>query len=498
MGTNGLQQLSTKVLSRPHHQPAIEYERRWFSWGEFNQVANQVNDLIRESGAEADSKLVLIAKNRPSALAAYLGLIAQGYAFRMVYPFQSAASLIRELERVRPSVVIAAEETFNTELQHRMQIKGIAGIALFDGDKRAPLNARMVPGLEHAAIEASRVSAPAIEILTSGTTGAPKPFALDYNTVAEHIVGGRRTPSSEGLDPEQLPPILMYFPVGNITGLHSIIAPLLRGQKGVLLDRFCVSGWHDHLKRYRPQAAGLPPAAVQMLLEADLPKEDFACLKMIGSGSAPLDPGVQKAFEERYGVPILIAYGATEFGGPVVSMTPEIYARWGQKKPGSVGLPMTGAKIRIVDPDTGALLDAGGVGVLEVVSPRMGAHWIRTADLGYIDEDGFLFLCGRNDGAIMRGGFKVLPETIEKALLLHPSIAAAGVIGIPDHRLGQVPAAALELKSKAAEPSIHALEEHLRGHLNATHIPVKWRFVSELPRTASHKVHQPSLRKLFE
>ncbi|MAA60278.1 MAG: AMP-dependent synthetase, partial [Pseudomonadales bacterium] len=69
MGTNGLQQLSTKVLSRPHHQPAIEYERRWFSWGEFNQVANQVNDLIRESGAEADSKLVLIAKNRPSALA---------------------------------------------------------------------------------------------------------------------------------------------------------------------------------------------------------------------------------------------------------------------------------------------------------------------------------------------------------------------------------------------------------------------------------------------
>ncbi|RLU03757.1 MAG: acyl--CoA ligase, partial [Ketobacter sp.] len=244
-------------------------------------------------------------------------------------------------------------------------------------------------------------------------------------------------------------------------------------------------------------AGGLPPAGVQMILDADLPKEHFSSLKMIGSGSAPLDPTVHKAFEKRYGVPILLAYGATEFGGPVTSMTPDVYQEYGDNKVGSVGKAFPGVKLRIIDQDTLEEVPAGTQGILEVVSPRIGPDWIRTSDYGYLDEDGFLYLCGRSDGAIMRGGFKILPETIEKALLLHSSVAAAGVVGVPDHRLGQVPAAAIQFKT-GFEATVDELEHHLRDHIAATHIPVKWKFVEELPRTASYKVHQPSLRELFE
>lgn len=492
MGSSELHQLSAAVLNRTPDSHAIEFEKRWYTWGDLRRIASLVTDLIAESGAAANSKVALVAKNRPSAIAAYLGLMEKRFSFRMVYPFQSSISMAREIELVRPSVVIAAEETFDAEIIAALKSSGIAGVALSQQE------VTLVVGLERSTNDAVECEIPLIEIHTSGTTGAPKPFELDYATIATHIVGGRPTPSSAGANPELLPPVLMYFPAGNITGLHSTIAPLLRGQRGVLLDRFNVEGWHDHLKRYRPAAGGLPPAGVQMILDAQLPREDFASLKMIGTGSAPLDTSVHKAFEERYGVPILLAYGATEFGGPVCSMTPDVYAEWGDKKLGSVGKPLPGAQVRVVDQESGSVLPAGTMGLLEVVSPRMGPDWIRTSDIAYLDEDGFLFLCGRADGAIMRGGFKVLPETIEKVLLLHPAIAAAGVIGVSDHRLGQVPAAAIQLKAGADEPAVASLEKHLREHLAATHIPVKWKFVSELPRTASYKVHQPSLRKLFE
>lgn len=491
MDADSLQQLSASVLNRPSNQNAIEFERFWYSWGDFRLISTTVNDLIVESGAERAAKVVLVAKNRPSAIAAYLGLMEKGYSFRMVYPFQSAASMASEIASIKPAVVIAADETFEDELIASLKESGIAAIALHSK------HANFVSGLEHSSIKAAILDNPTIEIHTSGTTGSPKPFKFDYARVAHHIVGGRQTPSSEGPNPEHLPPILMYFPVGNITGLHATIAPLLRGQRGVLLDRFNVEGWHDHLKRYKPVAGGLPPAGVQMVLDAKLPVEDFASLKMIGSGSAPLDPSVQAAFESRYGVPILLAYGATEFGGPVVTMTPNLHAQWGKQKLGSVGKPLPGAKVRIVDPESNQQQPNNTLGILEVVSPRMGEQWIRTSDIAYLDDDEFLFLCGRADGAIMRGGFKILPETIEKALLLHPAVTAAGVVGVDDHRLGQVPAAAIQLNPNVDQPTFSELEQHLRKHIAATHIPVKWKYVSELPRTASYKVHQPTLRQLF-
>ena len=139
-----------------------------------------------------------------------------------------------------------------------------------------------------------------------------------------------------------------------------------------------------------------------------------------------------------------------------------------------------------------------GVGGSFRSSPKMGPDWIRTSDIAVIDEDAFLFHRGRADGAIMRGGFKMLPETIEHALLLHPAISAAGVVGLPDKRLGQVPAAAIQLKQGAEPPTEAALESHLRGHVYATHIPVAWRFVPELPRTVSLKIDRLALRQLFE
>ncbi|HSI17671.1 MAG TPA: fatty acid--CoA ligase family protein, partial [Sphingomonas sp.] len=258
-----------------------------------------------------------------------------------------------------------------------------------------------------------------------------------------------------------------------------------------------VAAWRDFIVRYRPKTSGAPPAAVAMILDADLPAEDLASLKFFSTGAAPLDPNVQRRFEQRYGIPILLSYGATEFGGPVASMTPQLRAEWGDAKFGSVGRAMPGVGLRVRDPETGEILGAGQEGILEVVSPRMGPDWIPTSDIAMIDADGFLFHRGRADGAIMRGGFKVLPETIEAALLLHPAVSAVGVVGVADPRVSEVPGAVIALRRDASAPGIAELETHLRQHLPATHLPVHWRFVDSLPKNPSFKIDRPALKQLF-
>ena len=111
---------------------------------------------------------------------------------------------------------------------------------------------------------------------------------------------------------------------------------------------------------------------------------------------------------------------------------------------------------------------------------------------------GFCIHRGRADGAIVRGGFKLLPDVIERALGLHEAVSAAGVTGIPDKRLGQVPAAAIQLKPGVPPPAVAELERHLRDQVEATHIPVTWRFVDTLPYTPMLKLDRVALRRLFE
>jgi long-chain acyl-CoA synthetase len=488
-----LEELSTRALVREASQPIIDFEDRWITWGEMRHVAERMGSLLDASGAPARAPIALVARNRPSSVAALLGLIARGNTIRMVYPFQSSAAMARDVERLKPSVLVGATEEFSEDMCAVLRNNGIAAVAISDMD------ATTVLGFEICHCRETEVPAyPRIEILTSGTTGPPKHFAVTFEMIAKHHVGVHMLASTQTSDLLKMPPMLLYFPLGNISGIYSTIPTMLRGRRAELWERFSVAAWHEHVLRYRPELSGVPPAGVQMVLDANIPREDLASIRALSTGAAPLDPTVQRAFEERYGIPVLLSYGATEFAGPVAAMTAELYADWGKRKFGSVGRPLPGAQLRVVDPETGAVLPPGREGILEVITPRIGSDWIRTSDVVMIDEDGFLFHRGRADGAIVRGGFKLLPETIERALLLHPAVSAAAVVGIPDTRLGQVPAAAIQLKPGFAAPELADLEAHLRAHVLATHIPVKWRFVEDLPRNRSMKTDRPAVRRLFE
>ena len=141
----------------------------------------------------------------------------------------------------------------------------------------------------------------------------------------------------------------------------------------------------------------------------------------------------------------------------------------------------------------------GETGLLELRGGNIGAdaEWTRTNDLASLDPDNFLWIRGRHDGAIIRGGFKVFPDDIVKALEAHPAVREAAATGLTDDRLGQVPVAAYVLKSGFAAPTDAELSAFLKGKLTPYQVPVRLMCLEEFPRTPSMKVSQPDLRELF-
>jgi long-chain acyl-CoA synthetase len=136
--------------------------------------------------------------------------------------------------------------------------------------------------------------------------------------------------------------------------------------------------------------------------------------------------------------------------------------------------------------------------VLEACVQRVSDDWIRTTDLASLDADGFLYLHGRADSAINRGGFKVLPEEVAHVLRQHAKVADAAVIGLADARLGQVPVAAVEPRQGTDAPTEDELEAYARSKLIAYQVPVRFLVLDTLPRNTSMKVSLPELRKMFE
>jgi acyl-CoA synthetase (AMP-forming)/AMP-acid ligase II len=240
------------------------------------------------------------------------------------------------------------------------------------------------------------------------------------------------------------------------------------------------------------------PAVIRMLLDAEVPKEDLASLDFLISASGPLDPETRDEFEARYGIPVKLAYGATEFAGSLCAWTPEMDREFGASKRDSVGRALPDTGLRIVDPDSGAELPIGERGLLEAMITSISDEWIRTTDIASIDEDGFVTLHGRADGAINRGGFKVLPETVRRVLISHPAVRDACVVGVPDARLGRVPFAAIEVVPGKPAPSEDELKDLVRQSLPVYNVPVAFAVVDDLPRNPALKVSLPAVAALYE
>jgi long-chain acyl-CoA synthetase len=488
-----LDRIIAASLAGPRDELALTWEGQSYDWGWLIDVARQVEEALQAAGVPGDAPVGFIPRQRPEAAGAFLSMVAADRSMTMIYSYQTVEAMAADVRKLRTAAVIAHEEDWTEPLIEAVREVGAAGVSLSrDGA------AALVPGLERLGPGDHR-SPPketSIELLTSGTTGPPKRYPIPFEQFRRCMLNSSFELGAGNSDKR---PAQITVPLANISGIYSFIVAAALRRPVILENKFNLASWRDYVKTYRPINLGGPPAIVKMILDADIPPEELQGAKFMTIGMGPVDPVLRRQFEAKYGIPILPCYGATEFVGAATAMTLDDHHKYGEAKFGSVGRGVRGVTLRIRDQETGEILKPGDekIGIVEVLHDDIGPDWIVTTDLGRLDDESFLYLHGRADGVINRGGFKIHPSTIESVLLQHPAVAACAVVGIPHERLGWVPVAAIEPRPGFEAPSPAEIDAFLRKGLPATNIPTDYRIVAELPRTPSLKVRVDAVRDMF-
>ncbi|WP_231744900.1 fatty acid--CoA ligase family protein [Mycobacterium sp. IS-1590] len=482
------------VLALDPTAPAIEYEGSWTDWKTIGDIASAVENRLTAAGLGSGAPVGLLLRNHPAMVAALLGVLLVDGCVVTINASSGDTRLAADIEQLRLPAVIALGADWR-----RPAITAAASGALGLEVGADPVALRTVDGLDEPGPGPfrRRQAGVAVEMLTSGTTGPPKRIPLSYSAF-EHTIDAAGAHYGSG-EPGHLRlrsgVAIVSSPLVHMSGLFRTLLNVCEGRRIALLERFRVEAFVDLVVRHRPKAVSLVPSALAMVLDAGVPADVFSSVQVVTAGTAPLPADLQEAFEERYDVAVLPSYGATEFAGGVAGWNLALHREWAKTKRGSVGRPQGGREVRIVSTDDGREVPAGVQGRIEVRT--RGGEWVRTTDLGRLDEDGFLFVDGRADDVIIRGGFKVAPADVVDALRSHPAVRDAGVTGITDRRLGAVPVGAVELADGAhVEPE--ELMDFVRQRLTRYQVPARLLVVDELPRTPSLKVSQPALRELFE
>lgn len=458
---------------------AIQYDGQWHTWGEVAALARRIGAVT------SGSRVGIMLRNQPAHVAALLGVLAAGGTVVVINPSRGDERTRADIESLGLPVLIGLAEDIAALASPTTSTTTVTIRDLDTEPELAPA-ARPPEDAGRAGV--------AVWMLTSGTTGPPKRVDLTYDMLARSVMG--RDPENSPAPAELRRGVaIVNSPLVHVGGVFRVLLCIAEARPFVLLPKFDLTRWADAVREHQPRAVSLVPAALRMVLHSDLTRDDLAGVRAVTSGTAPLSADDADAFTEKFGIPVLTSYAATEFGGGVASWTLADHQRYWKAKRGSVGRANPGAQLRVVDED-GHVLGPDAKGLLEVKPAQFdaGADWLRTTDLARIDADGFVWILGRADQAIIRGGFKVMPDDVRTALESHPAVRGAAVIGMPDERLGETPVAMVELHGTA---TVDGLLEYLGGRLARYEIPTDIALVETIPRTPSGKADLGAVRDHF-
>jgi long-chain acyl-CoA synthetase len=445
--------------------------------------AHRLSSLLAEAGLATGEVVAAMLPNDATTVAALFGTWRAGGVYTPLNPRAADAELTSQLATLRPVAVLTTPQ-----LAHRFE--GFALPVVSGANLSWSLRACPRPS-------EPRTYDPDVALLqfTSGTTGPPKPVPLRHATVLDLIdrllakLRSNRTPHP--LDRAPMPN-LVPLSLSLWAGIYQVLFAFRAGSGVVLMDRFSPTDFAVLVKRHQLRSTVLPPAALTMVLH-DESVTDLAPLKIVRSITAPLSPVQAGRFRDKFGVIVLNSYGQTELGGEVVGWSAADAREWGETKLGSVGRPLPGIDVTILDDEVMVRTPTTAARKIDpaFLDRLTDDGWFHTGDLGWFDDDGFLWLDGRVSDMINRGGLKVFPGTVEDVLLSADGVREAAVVGVPDDRLGEVPWAFVAIQEGGSSEA--DLIAWCRERLTPYRVPTRIVFVDELPRNDVGKVVKRNL-----
>ena len=518
--------------------PALEFMDKQTTYAELDALANRAAAGFQKLGVRPGVHVGVFMPNTPHYVIAFFGVLKAGGTVVNYSPLDALRTLQFKIEDSETEILVTldlaaiypqAEKLLASTRLKTLIVGEFAEMALAPGPVKAQMSAagtlaEVERDDRHMAFRdlidndgryqvhplGELTETLAVIQYTGGTTGAPKGAMLTHANLtaacAQYVETASRTERSALTEGEER--ILCVLPLFHIYALTVVMLLGFRlGAELILHPRFDPAAAVKDIAAKKITAfSGVPTMHVAILNLPGVEKMDLSSLKFCGSGGAPLPLAVQEAFQKLASCRLTEGWGMSETS-PTGTFTP----RTGPVKPGSCGIPVPGIELKFIDvanPERAVAL--GERGEICVKGPNvMKGYWkqpeptanamtadgfFRTGDVGYMDEDGYVYIVDRAKDMLLCGGFNVYPRLIEEAIYQHPSVAEVSVIGVPDAYRGEIPKAFAKLKAGAPPLTLEELKAFLKDRLGKHEMIGALEIRDELPKTPVGKISKRELR----
>lgn len=475
-------------------------------------ISKKVSSLVYSLGVEKGDRVLICMPNCPEVIFSYQGVLGVGGTIvpAMYLLHENEINFI--LKKSEAKVIITSSVQLQKIINASRDLPIKPKIICIDLPSEADVQGELeiiewekvlpdMPIYKNPSLDLKE-SDVAVILYTSGTTGTPKGVMLTHKNLYSNSMSGLQLRAEDDIRSTTLG----VLPLAHIYGFGIMNSMFLLGSSVVIFDKFDPEEVFEVIEKFKVKSFAAVPAMVHaMYYHPNADKYDLSSLETVGSGAAALSISLRHKFKEKFGAEVRDAYGLSEASPGVATQRNDMPI-----KEGSVGIPMPGVNIKIVD-ENGQEVPVGEVGELLVqgdnVTPgyfrneeetkkALRNGWLHTGDMAKVDEDGYLYIVDRKKDLIIRGGFNIYPRDLEELLVKHEAVLEAAVIGVPSERMGEEIVACV-VKKPDAKVSETELIEYCQQNLAKYKTPRRIEFVQELPKNGVGKILKVRLRDQF-